>query len=167
VPDAGDVAGMEAAKQGVGIGIGIFGKALDRAINGKPTPPPTRTVIVAPPVTSVTVPTISATMESRLIAALDRNHDGVIDEEEIQLAPLSLKKLDLNLDGILTSDEYMGVKTIIASTPVVTQPIVVAAPATPEVVVTPVPVPAPLYEPVPHPQPHPVPPPRGPRPPHP
>ena len=40
-----------------------------------------------------------------LIAALDANHDGVIDADEIANAPAALKKLDKNGDGKLTQDE--------------------------------------------------------------
>jgi Ca2+-binding EF-hand superfamily protein len=40
-----------------------------------------------------------------LIAALDANRDGVIDEEEIAGASAALKKLDKNGDGKLTLDE--------------------------------------------------------------
>ena len=40
-----------------------------------------------------------------LMAALDVNHDGVIDEEEIANASKALKKLDKNGDGKLTLDE--------------------------------------------------------------
>jgi hypothetical protein len=40
-----------------------------------------------------------------LFAALDTNHDGVIDEEEIKNAAESLKKLDKNGDGKITPDE--------------------------------------------------------------
>ena len=40
-----------------------------------------------------------------LMAALDANHDGVIDEEEIKNAPAALRKLDKNGDGKLTMDE--------------------------------------------------------------
>ena len=40
-----------------------------------------------------------------LIAALDANHDGVIDEEEIKNASVALGKLDKNGDGKLTMDE--------------------------------------------------------------
>ena len=41
-----------------------------------------------------------------IIAALDSNGDGVIDEQEIAQASTSLKKLDKNGDGKLTPDEY-------------------------------------------------------------
>ncbi|HTI73112.1 MAG TPA: phospholipid-binding protein, partial [Candidatus Limnocylindria bacterium] len=37
--------------------------------------------------------------------ALDLNHDGVIDADEIAQASASLKKLDKNGDGKLTPDE--------------------------------------------------------------
>ncbi len=40
-----------------------------------------------------------------LIAALDANHDGVIDESEIANASAALKALDKNGDGKLTRDE--------------------------------------------------------------
>ena len=40
-----------------------------------------------------------------LVAALDANHDGVIDEKEIANASEALKKLDHNGDGKLTSAE--------------------------------------------------------------
>jgi hypothetical protein len=43
-----------------------------------------------------------------IIAALDANHDGVIDEAEIANAPAALKTLDKNGDGKLTMDELMG-----------------------------------------------------------
>ena len=40
-----------------------------------------------------------------LVAALDANHDGVIDADEIANAAAALKKLDKNGDGKLTPDE--------------------------------------------------------------
>ena len=40
-----------------------------------------------------------------LFAALDVNHDGVIDEKEMKDAADSLRKLDKNNDGKLTMDE--------------------------------------------------------------
>jgi hypothetical protein len=42
-----------------------------------------------------------------LVMALDTNHDGVIDANEIANAPAALKTLDKNGDGKLTRDEYM------------------------------------------------------------
>jgi len=42
-----------------------------------------------------------------LFAALDANHDGVIDENEIANASAALKTLDKNGDGKLTMDELM------------------------------------------------------------
>lgn len=42
-----------------------------------------------------------------LFAALDVNHDGVIDAKEIKHASEALKKLDHNGDGKLTRDELM------------------------------------------------------------
>ena len=41
-----------------------------------------------------------------LFMALDANHDGVIDSNEITNAAASLKTLDKNGDGQLTADEY-------------------------------------------------------------
>jgi hypothetical protein len=43
-----------------------------------------------------------------LVEALDVNHDGVIDANEIANASAELKTLDKNGDGKLTPDEYMG-----------------------------------------------------------
>jgi EF hand len=42
-----------------------------------------------------------------IILALDTNHDGVIEADEIANAPAALKTLDKNGDGQLTPDEYM------------------------------------------------------------
>lgn len=42
-----------------------------------------------------------------IILALDANHDGVIDADEIANAPAALKTLDKNGDGKLTMDELM------------------------------------------------------------
>jgi hypothetical protein len=42
---------------------------------------------------------------SPLMQALDVNHDGVIDADEIANAPAELKTLDKNGDGKLTQDE--------------------------------------------------------------
>ena len=43
-----------------------------------------------------------------IITALDANHDGVIDSNEIANASAALKTLDKNGDGKLTIDEYLG-----------------------------------------------------------
>jgi hypothetical protein len=43
-----------------------------------------------------------------IVAALDANHDGVIDAQEIANASAALKSLDRNGDGKLTPDEFMG-----------------------------------------------------------
>src|SRR5205807_3203759 len=43
-----------------------------------------------------------------LIGALDLNHDGVIDADEIKTASAALLKLDKNGDGKLTREEFMG-----------------------------------------------------------
>ena len=40
-----------------------------------------------------------------IIAALDANHDGVIDAKEIDNAPAALRTLDKNNDGQLSMDE--------------------------------------------------------------
>lgn len=42
---------------------------------------------------------------SPLMEALDTNHDGIIDSNEIANAPAALKTLDKNGDGKLTPDE--------------------------------------------------------------
>ena len=43
-----------------------------------------------------------------IVMALDANHDGVIDADEIANASAALKTLDKNGDGKLTPDEFMG-----------------------------------------------------------
>ena len=43
-----------------------------------------------------------------VIGALDANHDGVIDADEIANASAALKTLDKNGDGKLTRDEFIG-----------------------------------------------------------
>ena len=45
-----------------------------------------------------------------IMAALDANADGVIDENEIANASKALKTLDKDGDGKLTREEYMGVR---------------------------------------------------------
>jgi len=42
-----------------------------------------------------------------IVQALDVNHDGAIDANEIANAPAELKSLDKNGDGVLTADEYL------------------------------------------------------------
>lgn len=44
-------------------------------------------------------------MGGPLMAALDANHDGTIDEKEIANASAALKTLDKNGDGKLTAEE--------------------------------------------------------------
>jgi EF hand len=41
-----------------------------------------------------------------IIAAIDTNHDGVIDADELANAPAALRTLDKNGDGQLTPDEF-------------------------------------------------------------
>jgi hypothetical protein len=43
-----------------------------------------------------------------IVRALDANHDGIIDSNEIANATVVLKSLDKNDDGQLTRDEYLG-----------------------------------------------------------
>ena len=43
-----------------------------------------------------------------IIGAIDANHDGVIDADEIANASAALKALDKNGDGVLTPDEFVG-----------------------------------------------------------
>ena len=43
-----------------------------------------------------------------IVSALDVNHDGVIDADEIANAVAVLQSLDKNGDGKLTRDEYLG-----------------------------------------------------------
>jgi hypothetical protein len=45
-----------------------------------------------------------------IIGAIDANHDGVIDADEIANASAALKALDKNGDGKLTPDEFMGLR---------------------------------------------------------
>jgi hypothetical protein len=42
-----------------------------------------------------------------VVAALDTNKDGVIDDKEIAAAPTALKALDKNSDGKLTREEIV------------------------------------------------------------
>jgi hypothetical protein len=42
-----------------------------------------------------------------VVQALDVNHDGVIDADEIANATAELKTLDKNGDGVLTTNEYL------------------------------------------------------------
>jgi Ca2+-binding EF-hand superfamily protein len=51
------------------------------------------------------VPDVQGLPPSRLMMALDTNHDGVIDANEIANAPAALKMLDQNGDGELSQDE--------------------------------------------------------------
>ena len=43
-----------------------------------------------------------------VVRALDANHDGVVDADEIANAPAALKTLDKDGDGKLTMQELMG-----------------------------------------------------------
>jgi hypothetical protein len=60
--------------------------------NGQNGPPPRGQRPPAPPI----------------VAALDANHDGVIDAQEIANASAALQSLDRNGDGKLTPEEFMG-----------------------------------------------------------
>ena len=80
-----------------------------------PTPPgplttqPAAPAIAKPAAPSPALPGIEAGRAlpaSPIIAALDTNHDGIIDAEEIAHAAEALKTLDKNHDGKLTPDEY-------------------------------------------------------------
>ena len=42
-----------------------------------------------------------------VVLALDTDHDGIVDADEIANAPAALRKLDRNGDGRLTMDELM------------------------------------------------------------
>lgn len=46
-----------------------------------------------------------------IIAALDANHDGVIDAQEIANAPTALKALDKNGDGQITREELRAARS--------------------------------------------------------
>jgi hypothetical protein len=103
-----DPAAETAIYGGIGLGFKIAEDAAKAAIHGKEAAPP---VAFPAEASNVDLPTpvapILAALESKLISVLDRNHDGIIDEEEILLASASLKKLDLNKDGKLTADEFL------------------------------------------------------------
>ncbi len=45
-----------------------------------------------------------------IVRALDANHDGIIDSNELANATAVLKSLDKNGDGQLTRDEYLGAR---------------------------------------------------------
>ena len=81
--------------RGGGITIRTTGRA---DLTAKPMTPP-----AAPPAGPMPAPAFPA---SPLINALDTNHDGIIDADEIAHAAESLKTLDKNHDGKLTPDEY-------------------------------------------------------------
>jgi hypothetical protein len=80
-PGGGDQQGPGAGDQGrQGPPPGEGGLRKNGGEDGPPPPPP-------------------------IVGALDANHDGVIDEQEIANAPAALKKLDKNGDGKLNLDE--------------------------------------------------------------
>jgi EF hand len=60
-----------------------------------------------------------------IITALDANHDGVIDSDEITNASTVLLTLDKNGDGKLTADEYLPAR--MADMPKDVQPAIVKA----------------------------------------
>ncbi|MEI7912258.1 MAG: hypothetical protein WCK77_21705 [Verrucomicrobiota bacterium] len=73
------------------------------------TNPPAARPAAQPHAPSSALPTSEAGRSlpaSPIIAALDTNHDGVIDADEIAHAVEALKSLDKNHDGKLTADEY-------------------------------------------------------------
>lgn len=43
-----------------------------------------------------------------MISILDANKNGIVDADEISSAEAALKKLDKNLDGVITTDEFMS-----------------------------------------------------------
>ena len=136
-PDAGDAAAMTAAAEGTRVGIGLAADLLRGALARKPAP--ARVAVVAAEPGPVMVSPAVTTVESKLIWVLDRNHDGIIDEEEILLAPVSLKKLDLNKDGQLSRGEYLSPAVqLVATAPV--PPLVVAVAPPPPGFVEPGPV---------------------------
>lgn len=45
---------------------------------------------------------------SPLVTVLDANKNNILEADEINNAPTALKKLDLNKDGQLTIEEYLG-----------------------------------------------------------
>jgi len=61
----------------------------------------------AVPADLVAAPVAVDIVPAAIIAALDANHDGVIDASEIANASSALKALDKNGDGKLTQDELM------------------------------------------------------------
>jgi hypothetical protein len=78
-----------------------------RPIRPDPNAPTPR---VAAPAVSQTnaVPAVRTPLVSLLVVALDTNKDNIIDAAEISRAAEALKTLDLNKDGQLTGDEYLG-----------------------------------------------------------
>jgi Ca2+-binding EF-hand superfamily protein len=80
-------------------------KTLDINDDGKLTPDELRPVLPDEPGGSVASDGQRPAPPSGLMLALDVNHDGVIDSEEIANAPAELKTLDKNGDGKLTPDE--------------------------------------------------------------
>jgi hypothetical protein len=130
---------MTAATEGTRVGIGLAAEGIRSLFHKKQAPAP---VVVAQPVAVVAEPVVApapvvvasvqTTLDySKIFWILDRNHDGILDEEEIALASLSLKKLDVNGDGRLTAAEYVGTVQVAA---VATPSVVVVDPLAPVVV---------------------------------
>src|SRR5580765_1650887 len=87
------------------LALGLSGSALS-AQTGDDQPPPGRPGEgQPPPPRNWRGPERQRPPQPPIISALDLNHDGVIDADEISKASDSLKKLDKNGDGNLAPDE--------------------------------------------------------------
>jgi Ca2+-binding EF-hand superfamily protein len=84
------------------LALGLSGWSLTAQDNGG-TPPPD-----GPPPHHPGGPGGPHRPPPAIIGALDANHDGVIDADEIANASAALRTLDKNGDGKLTPDEFMG-----------------------------------------------------------
>ena len=83
--------------------IGTAALLVSAQDNGNGGPPPGGPGMGGPGMGGRRPPMVPA-----IVRALDANHDGVIDEDEIANAVAVLKSLDKNGDGKLTIEEYMG-----------------------------------------------------------
>jgi len=77
-----------------------------------------------------------------VLEALDLNHDGVLDADELAKAPASLKALDKNGDGKLTPDEYRPANAGVGRQPNAAPVPAPAAPAEVKPAAAPAPTPA-------------------------